>query len=782
MTVTPASRFVGQSVPRVEDQRILTGSGRYIDDIVLPGMLHGVFVRSPLAHARIDSIDAGRARSMPGVVAVITAAELEGIVQPLQFPMEVANYLRPVFHALASDKVRHVGDQVAFVVAESRYLAEDARDAVEVDYDPLDPVACMEHAKDPARPPVFDDVASNLFYTETMDVGDPDAAFAQADRVVRETLVAQRVAHVPLDPRGGVADYRAGTGELTYHATTQAPHNLRQALAGHLGHPAEQLRVLVPDIGGAFGQKALPCREDLVACAAAKLVGRPVKWVDDRLENMASGGHAREETLELAAAVRDDGTILGVEVKMELDQGAYPYVGLLSPLFGWIVRTVIGSAYRIDSMRWALDVYATNKASYGPYRGPWAAETLARETLIDRIARELGLEPVEVRRRNLLRPDEQPRKLMTGPTLEGLTSLASVERAAELVGLEGFRAEQQRAREQGRRLGVGFSTYIEPAPGPPDYWTSIGFPAGGERAVARLEPDGHLTVMTTQAPNGQGHETTLAQVAATEMGVPLEHVRVLHGDTNAIPYSSMGTGGSRGATMASGAALHATRAVKNKVVSYAAGMLEIAPEDLELADGKVSPKDAPDRGLSLAQVARAVYSAPPDGEEPDLRSAVFFHAPRGGWSGGTHCCVVEVDPETGVVTIVRYLVVEDCGSLVNPAIVDGQIRGGVAQGIGIALYENALYDEDGNFLAGTFVNYLVPTAMEIPPIEIEHLHGLSETFDEVGYRGVGEGGTIAAPAAVVNAVFDALGNPTDIALPLTPERVLELVEQTAAMP
>jgi carbon-monoxide dehydrogenase large subunit len=775
VSTVAASRYVGQSVSRVEDKRILTGTGRYIDDIVLPGMLHGVFVRSPLPHARIVSVDAERARTMPGVVAVITAADLDGLVHPLQFPVEIPNYLRPVFHALASDKVRLVGDPVAFVVAESRYLAEDARDAVEVDYEPLEPIATMEHAKDPARPPIFDDVGSNVFYTETMDIGDPDAAFAQADRVVRETIVSQRVTHVPLDGRGGVAEYRASTGELTYHAATQAPHGLRQAIAGFLGHPAERVRVLVPDIGGAFGQKAMLIREDLVACAASRSIGRPVKWIDDRFENLSTGGHAREETLEIAAAVRDDGTILALEVKMELDQGAYPYVGLLSPLFGWIVRTVIGSAYRIDSMRWALDVYATNKASYAPYRGPWAAETLARETLVDRIAHELGLDPVEVRRRNLIRPDEQPRKLMTGPTLEGVTSLESVERAAELVDLEGFRAEQLRAREQGRRLGIGFSTYIEPAPGPPDYWSSIGFPVGGERAVAKLEPDGHLTVITTQAPNGQGHETTIAQVAASEFGVPMEHVRVLYGDTNAIPYSSLGTGGSRAATMASGSALHATRAVKTKVLAYAAGMLEISAEDLEIADARVSPKDAPDRGLSLAEVAQAVYFAPPEGEEPDLRSVVFFKEPRGGWSGGTHVCVAEVDPETGVVSILRYLVVEDCGSLVNPAIVDGQIRGGVAQGIGIALYENALYDEDANFLAGTFMDYLVPTAMEIPPIEIEHLDG--EILDEVGYRGVGEGGTIAAPPAVVNAVFDALGHSPDIVLPLTPERVLDLVER-----
>jgi aerobic carbon-monoxide dehydrogenase large subunit len=425
-------------------------------------------------------------------------------------------------------------------------------------------------------------------------------------------------------------------------------------------------------------------------------------------------------------------------------------------------------------MRWSLDVYASNKASYNAYRGPWAAETLAREILIDRIAHELDIDPVDVRRRNLLTLDEQPRKMMSGPTIEGVAALGTLERATELIDYDGFRDRQRRARENGRLLGVGFSTYIEPAPGPPDFWAAIGFPIGPERAVARLEPDGHLTVMTTQAPHGQSHETTIAQVAATEFGVPMSHVRILYGDTNAVPYSFLGTGGSRAATMASGSALHATRAVKEKALAYAGTMLEAAPEDLEIIEARVQVKGDPNSSLGLSDLAQAIYFLPPEGEEPDLRSSALFTAPPGGFSGGTHVCFVEIDRETGVVEIPRYEVIEDCGSLINPAVVDGQVRGGVAQGIGIALYEHARYNEEGTFVSSTFLDYLVPTAMEIPTIGIEHFE--TPVMDEVNYRGVGEGGTIAAPAAVLNAVSDALGGARVEQLPLTPDRIMALID------
>ena len=770
----PATRYIGKSVLRVEDGRILTGRGRYIDDIRVSGTLHAVFVRSPMAHARIVSIDAQRARQIPGVVDVISDQELAAGTAQIVVHTDLPNYRSPIFRPLATDKVRHVGDPIALVVAESRHLAEDARDAVDVEYEPLDAIVTAQDAQDPSKPLVFDDMGTNVSFRDSQIFGNPDAAFAEADRVVRLRLRTPRAMHVPLDTRGGLAEYDPGTGDLLYHATSQAPHMVRLSLAEILRHPADRLHVVVPDMGGAFGQKGFLAREDVCVCFAARKLGRPVKWVEDRLENLTSATHGRGEEIEIAAAVKSDGTILGLDARMILDQGSYP-LPLPSALFGAIVRTVLPGPYRIDNLRWEEVDVVTTKTSFGPYRGPWAVETLARETLIDRIAVELGLDPVDVRRKNMVGLDEQPRKMATRVTLDGAASLDSLERAVELVGYASFRERQAQAREVGRLLGIGFATYIEAAPGPLDMSAAMGFPPLPERAIAQLEPDGHLTVVTAQSPHGQGHETTLAQIAASELGVPIEHVRVVHGDTRTAPFSLIGTGGSRAATMASGAALLATRSVKGKVLNFAGGMMEISPQDLDIVEGMVVPRDAPSRGMPLGQIAAATYFAPPAGEEPGLRTEALFTEPaRGGWSGGTHVAIVEVDPETGVVAIQRYVVAEDCGKLINPAIVDGQIRGGVAQGMGIALLEDARYDESGNFLAGTFMDYLLPGSMEVPPIEITHLE--SDLY-EVDYRGVGEGGAIAAPPAVVNAIADALGGAAVTELPLTPTRVLDLLDE-----
>jgi carbon-monoxide dehydrogenase large subunit len=769
----PATRYIGESVLRVEDERVLTGRGRYVDDLQLAGMLHAVFVRSPLAHARIASIDASRAREMPGVVDVVTAEELVAGTSPMVVHAELPNYRSPVFHPLATDRARYVGDPVALVIAETRYQAEDARDAVEVDYDPLDAVVTADDARNAAKPAVFEDMGTNVSFSDSRTYGDPDAAFASADRVVRLSLRTPRALHVPLETRGGVAEFDRGTGDLLYHAASQAPHPVRIGLAEILRHPADRVQVVAPDIGGAFGQKGFMAREDVCVCFASRKLGRPVKWVEDRVENLTSATHGRGESIDLAAAVRGDGTILGLDARLVLDQGAYP-LAFPSAMFGGIVRTVLPGPYRLEHLRWEETDVVTNKSSFGPYRGPWAVETLIRETLVDRIAAELELDPVDVRRRNIVPLEEQPRKMATGASLDGVRAADALERAVELLDAGSLERERAAARERGRLLGVGFATYIEGAPGPPDMGAALGFPPMPERAVAQLEPDGHLTVITAQSPHGQGHETTLAQIAASEFGVPIEHVRVLHGDTRTSPFSLIGTGGSRAATMASGAALHATRSVKGKVLGIAGHMLEIAPEDLEIVDARVAPRDAPSRGLPLAQIAASTYFAPPAGEEAGLRSdALFTEAARGGWSGGTHVAVVEVDPELGTVAIVRYLVAEDCGKMINPAIVEGQIRGGVAQGIGIALLEDAHYDESGNFLAGTFMDYLLPGSLEVPSIEIAHLD--SDLY-EVDYRGVGEGGTIAAPAAVVNAVANALGGAAVTELPLTPGRVLDLAD------
>ncbi|MBX6376976.1 MAG: xanthine dehydrogenase family protein [Clostridia bacterium] len=741
-------------------------------------MLHAAFVRSPHPHARIRGIDVRAALDLPGVVAVLTAADLRAICKPMR-PPALEGMKPPTYEPLAGDKVRFVGDPVALVVAEDRYVAEDGRDRVVVDYEPLPAVANMEQALDPARPPLFEEMGDNVLYHRSFSYGDPDGAFAQADRVVRETFRQHRYANVPMETRGGIAAYDPASGELTYYAATQAHHALRYHIANLIGQPMESMRVVTHDVGGAFGQKWTVYREDVALCAASRLLGRPVKWIEDRVENLTAAGQAREETLEVEAAVKNDGTLLALRVRMTMDQGAYPLVALPSPLFTNIVRVMLPSAYRIHHYAFDATILCTNKAPYIAYRGPWEVETWVRERLLDIIARELGLDPVDIRRKNLYTREELPTRMVTGPTLDRITARETLERAVELAGYEAFRQEQRRARAEGRYLGLGVATFIEAAPGPPDYRPAIGFGKVVERAEVRLEPNGHLTVYTGQAPHGQGHETTLAQVAAQEMGVPFEHVRVVWGDTRMTPFNLSGTGGSRAATFANGAVLHATRKLKEKVAAVAAHLLEAHPDDLEFVDASVRVKGAPGSALPLAQVAARAYTGMAGllaaGIDPNLHAGYDFDGGEGGWTQGTHVCAVEVDLETGQVKILRYLAVDDCGTVINPNIVEGQIRGGVAQGIGGVLYEHAAYDEDGQFLAGTLMDYLVPTAMEIPPIEVDH--GVqTPPVSPVNFRGVGEGGAIVAPAALTNAIEDALA-PLGVRITeqyLPPSRILEL--------
>ena len=776
-----AGGLVGQSVLRIEDDRILVGRGRYVDDIKLPHMLHGAFLRSTVAHARLVSVEVERARAMPGVVAVLTGEDVQRDLIPLQFPVEMPNMARPTFWSLAVDKVRHVGDPIALVVAESRYLAEDACDEIEVEYDYLDPVANVAHSKDPGRPLVFEELGTNQMFHEDRVFGDIEAAFAKADRVVRHSMSQQRVTHVPIETRGIIADYRPPTDEFVVYAACQGPHHHRHQLAAILQHPADRMRVISPDVGGSFGQKALLNREESVVTLAAKLTGRPVKWIEDRVENLTASPQAREEDVEIAAAITDDGDILGLDVTVIMDQGSYTYRSYHAAFLTRIMRTVLPGPYRIPAMRWHCELWATNKPVYGPYRGPWAAESLIRETLIDLIAHELGVEPNDIRRRNLIALADQPTAMVTGPTLEGVAAMETLQHVEAAIDIRGFRERQRKARPESRLLGVGVSSFIEAAPGPPGFNEAVGFEMPWEHATAQLEPDGRLTIFSGQNPHGQGHETTLTQIAAEEFGVPMERVRLVFGDTATTPFHPFGTGGSRAASQASGAVKHVTRAIRATIFETAGEMLEISVEDLAIVDGKVTPVGSPDLGIPLAQLGAMSYYGKRHGTEPGFRTFASFEGPRrGGWAHATHACFVEIDAETGSVKILRYIVAEDCGTVINPGIVDGQIRGGVAQGIGQVLFEHCEYDEDANAGSGTFLNYLIPTAVEIPSFEIIHVE--SEPLDEVNFRGVGEGGTINAPPALVNAISDALGGVPITALPLTPERILELIDATDARP
>lgn len=770
-------KVVGSAVRRVEDKRILTGRGTYVDDIVVRDMLHATFVRSPHAHALITGVETAAAEAAPGVVAVITGSQMAELANPLNFGGEVEGLRTPVYAAIAADKVRFVGEPVAIVIAESRYLAEDAADLVTVDYDPL-PVVMSTAAGDADDAPVlFEELGDNVIYRNTTTHGDIDEAFERADHVVEATFSQHRWAMVPMECRGAVAEFDTSSDMLTYHASTQTVHLWRFFISTGINHPAHLVRVVAPDIGGAFGMKFSVYREDIALSAAAKHLRRSVKWIEDRNENLVAGGQAREEELHCQVAVSADGELLGGRFRMTLDHGAYPIMPP-STVFTGIVRTTLPGPYRWGAYSFESNIIATNKASYVSYRGPWAVETLVRERLLDMIARKLDMTPEALRLRNLIGLDEQPTKMITGATLDEVTARETFEHAMTLVDLEAFRHEQVEAREQGRLLGLGMATFIEPAPGTPDFWAAVGFPFGPEAARARLEPDGHVTVYTSQVPHGQSHETTLAQLAADEMGVPFDHVRVVHGDTDVTPFSMIGTGGSRAATMASGGVVMATREVKRRVLDLAGAMLEVSPEDLEIAEGNVAVKGAPDKAVPLAQIAMGCYLAPeamPVGIETNLEANAMYEGEEGGWSQATHLCWVEVDPMTGQVRIPRFLVVEDCGPMINPAVVEGQVRGGVAQGIGGMLYEHSAYGEDGQYLAGTFMDYLVPSATEIPSIEVHHLEHASRK--EIGYRGVGEGGTVLAPAALTNAIEDALHHlGVEITTtPLSPTRILELM-------
>jgi carbon-monoxide dehydrogenase large subunit len=777
------ARSVGARVMRVEDPRILTGRGRYVDDVVLPDMLHAAFLRSPIPHGRLLGVDASEARRLQGVVAVYTGEEIQRLTTAAQAGAETGmnampNMKSPTFHALATDKVRHIGDPLALVVAESRYIAEDALELIVEDIEMLDPIVSYEDALDPAKPPVFDELGDNIYLTAAMSFGDADAAFAAADRIVRASIDVHRHQPVPMECRGLIASWDPVAEHLTVHASTQSPHMMRMILPAQVGIPMDQIRVIAQDVGGGFGLKNSVTREDVAIVAAAKDLGRPVKWIEDRLEHLATGGQAREEMADLEAAVTADGVILGVRMDIKVNIGAYPS----DPFPGAIQCYTIIMSFQGPTRLQALDARSialfSNKGTYVSYRGPWATADFLRERLLDIVASELGIDPLDIRRRNYVVRDEPPLAMLTGQPFVGVTTQESVEQAALLIGWEGFRQRQRAARAEGRYLGIGMASYLEAAPGPRVPGQEGPDVMGDETTYLSVEDGGKIVIVTRQQPHGQGHETTLAQVAADELGVRFDDITVRYGDTDITPVAIVGTGGSRAATMANGAVLHASRELREKIMTLAADVLEANAADLELAAGVISVKGSPAVTLSLAELTRIVHEEPerlPSDAERSLSVTRTFDGGSPGWSGGTHSCIVEVDMETGLVNFERYLVVEDCGVPVNPAIVEGQIRGGVAQAIGAVLLEHAAYDDEGQYVAASFMDYLLPTTDIVPRIEIHHVETV-ETDPDVNFRGVGEGGMIVAPAAITNAIEDALApfGARILGQHLPPARILEL--------
>jgi len=768
-----AERYTGASIKRSEDPRILTGSGRYVDDIKLPGMLHAAFVRSPLAHARVLSVDVSAARALPGVVAAYTGAELETMTIPgpdVLMEMLGVGGPTPEFSLLATDKVRFAGDPVAVVIAESRYIAEDGCELVDVEYDDLPPVVNAAVALDPGSPPLFANLGDNIVLPRSRrEFGEVAATFAEADRVIDVRIDVHRHQNVPMEGRGCVASYDAGTGVMTVYAATQSVHVSRKAVATRLGIEPEQVRVLAGDVGGSFGLKIGASREELAVAAASRALGQPVKWVEDRGENLTASGQAREESFDVRAAVSDDGDLLGLDVQVVVDTGSYPGMGTMVPA---IMEEMLPGPYKLAALGFESTAVTRNKPSYVAYRGPWASETFVRERVLDLVAKDLGLDPLEIRLRNVAPRTDPPAVMVTGRPLAGITTRESLERVAKLVDFPAFRRRQVEARGRGRYLGIGVATFIEAAPGPRAPEPPSG-PLGLESMRLLLDEDGIVVLFTGQMPHGQGHQTTLAQIAADEFGVPFEQVRVVVGDSDVVPFGL--TGGSRSATMTGGVALHGARQLKAKVLEFASLLMEASAQDLQITDGHVWVRGDPDSAVAVGDVARRA-AAGEFGADASLEVEAAFDGGEGGWSGGSHCAIVEVDVETGLVTVERYVVAEDCGALINPAVVEGQIRGGVAQGIGAVLLERSAYDEDGNCQSATLMDYLVPTACDVPRIEIEHLQTVPLDPD-VNFRGVGEGGMIVAPPTLVNAIEDAL-SPFGVRIyeqHLPPARILELI-------
>ncbi|MDA8046079.1 MAG: molybdopterin-dependent oxidoreductase [Actinomycetota bacterium] len=763
------TRYAGARINRVEDARLLSGRGTYVDDISRPGMVHACFVRSPVAHARILSIDVTAAADHPGVVAVYTGTELNAGVHA-QWHSSVGpagpETPRP---PLAEEKVRFVGDPVALVVALNRRLAEDAAELVEVEYDELPPVVDYETAE--SNPILVHEAhGSNLIGSMAGVASEQMAdAFAGAAHVVSETIRQQAYVPVPMEGRGLVVDYSPASGEMTIYSATQSPHEVRLFCSRLLDLPEHRIRVVMRDTGGGFGQKIMVQRDEMCIMLAGLLLGVPVKWVEDRQENLLAAGQSRHEHAAVRMAFDSGGRIEAAQIDFVSDCGAYP-----TP---WPVGTaaVVGSLfpgpYRVPRATFTAKAVYTNTVGRSAYRGPWQFETLAREVLLDIAARRLDMDPMELRRRNLLRRDELPYTNANGMPYDRISPMETFEQALEMLDYEAFRAEQARLRTEGRYIGVGLSNYVEPSSPGFGYYAT-------EAATIRIEPSGKVNVYIAGGSTGNSIETTVVQLAADALGARIEDVATIQGDT-AVTGFGAGAAGSRSGSMTAGAIRETSAILRARLAAIAAHKLEAAVEDIELADSRAHVRGAPAVSVSLGELAEVAYFDPfslPPGIPAGLEaSARYTSDTRFVWVNATHLCTCEVDVETGGVTILRYIVSEDCGPMINPNVVEGQIAGGVVQGIGGVLLEHLAYDEAGNPMATTFMDYLLPIATDVPIIEYGHVE--TPSGGPGGYKGVGEGGAIGAPPAVVNAVADALSPfGVDITrLPLGPAQVLGLL-------
>ncbi|MGA5319289.1 molybdopterin-dependent oxidoreductase [Streptomyces seoulensis] len=774
-TAATTDPTVGTSALRAEDRTVLDGRARYIADLDVPGTLHARFVRGTRPHARITGVDLTAARAAPGVVAVLTAADMRDGLNPITIACPLDGYTPPAFTPLAEDRVRFEGDPVALVVAESQAQAEDAATAVGIGYEDLPPVTDARAAAAGAHPPLFPDLDGNVLYTEHRKHGDVDAAFASAARVVRHRLRQDRVQNAPLEPRGGLASYDPADGSLSYHVASQSPTSHRAYLSDVLGIDIGSVRVRVPpNMGGSFGIKGGVFREDIAVCWASRHLGRPVRWIEDRREHLIAAGQARGEEIDVEVALGEDGELLALRADLVVDQGAYPVPPVASAVFVAIVGCLIPNAYRVPAYDFTGRLVLTNRTPYVAYRGPWEMATFAAERTMDLIAREVGEEPADYRLRHLNPVDGPDPRMITGARLTDVPELGSTLRLARReAAVEAFRERQARARAEGRLLGLGIATLLEPAPGPWSLHEAMGAHMGPEPVRVLFTAEGRVEIRTGQIPHGQGHVTTLSQIAATTLGLPLHAVDVVHGDTDRVPFSLAGTGASRAAALAGGGVLRAARRLRAELLAAVARRTGDAPEDLDIVAAHVV--HVPD-GRTVGPVAALAGAHVATGEgRSRLDVSEVFDSEETGWAEATHCCWVEIDPDLGTVCVDRYLIVADSGRIINPAIADGQLRGGAVQGIGTVLQERSGYGPDGRQLSRDLTEYLLPTTRTAPAIDIVHLE--SRRAGDVPYRGLGEGGAVLAPSAVVGAVEDALAHLgvrlTERHLP--PWRVLDLL-------
>ncbi len=774
-----AKAYIGAPIRRVEDRRFVTGRGRYTDDIVLPGMLYAWIVRSPYAHARIRAIRTEKARQHPGVVAVFTGKDmLDDGVGSLPTGWQIGPDMKePPHYALAVDKVRYVGDGVAVVIAETKAAARDAAELVEVDYEELPAVVDAAEALKEGAPLVHDDAPGNLCYVwELGDREATDRALAAAHHVTKLEFVNQRLIPNAIEPRSAIGHYDPGRDELTLYTSSQNPHLIRLLLSAFvLKLPEHKVRVISPDVGGGFGSKIFHYPEEVICAWSSRKLGRPVKWTAVRSESFVSDAHGRDHITTAEMGFDRDGRIVGLRVRTIANLGAY--LSTFAPgVPTWLYGTLLAGQYKTPHIHVEVKGVFTNTTPVDAYRGAGRPEaTYVVERLVELGAHELGIDPAELRRRNFIQPDEFPYQTPVVLQYDSGNYEGALNKALEMADYWKLREEQKRAREQGRLIGIGFSCYIEACGlAPSKVAGAIGVRAGlYESAAIRVMPTGKVQVFTGTHSHGQGHETTFAQIVAHELGIPLEDVEVIHGDTAEIPFG-MGTYGSRSLATGGSAIYRALEKVKAKARKIAAHKLEVAEEDLEFRNGQFIVKGT-DHAISFGDIALTAYVPHdyPEGLEPGLEENAFYDPANFTFPFGTHLSVVEVDPETGKVKLLRYIAVDDVGRIINPMIVEGQIHGGVAQGIGQALLEGAVYDRaSGQLLSGSLLDYALPRADDLPSFEVGH----QETpcpHNPLGAKGAGEAGTIAATACVVNAVVDALYHlgVRDIRMPLTPERV-----------